>query len=77
MRKLPLYVLAATLGSLATAGAQPVIPRNEMAGRERFRFIESPAERFMKPGPYVAPYVVDVPPQPAKRRARHSSKKHR
>jgi hypothetical protein len=55
------------------AAAQPQIPPSEMPGRERERFTDSPVERFMKPGSYVAPPVVDkVRPgrKPSKRRAR-------
>ena len=65
--------------SLSLAAAQPKIPPGEMAGRERERFIESPAERFMKPGPYLAPPVVDQPPEPLKRGFRKAARqrKHR
>ena len=57
-------LLALLIGasSLSLAAAQPRIPPSEMAGRERERFIESPNERFMKPGPYLAPPVVDQAP---------------
>jgi hypothetical protein len=62
--------------ALVTAGAQPVIPPGEMAGRERFRFIESPVERYMRPGPYVEQPLIDV--RPHKRRPRkHSRRSHR
>jgi hypothetical protein len=67
-----LMALAVTVSSLSLAGAQPTIPPNEMAGRERERFLESPVERFMRPGPYVAPEVVSKPPKASKRRLRQS-----
>jgi hypothetical protein len=76
VRPLPLIVLTIVLAGVASAGAQ-TIPRNEMAGRERERFTDSPAERFMRPGPYVAPPVIDVAPQTGKRRARHLRHKKR
>jgi hypothetical protein len=58
---------------LAAAAAQPRIPPNAQAGRERERFIESPIERFLRPGPYVEPPVAEMPRRarkPAKRRPR-------
>jgi hypothetical protein len=48
-----------------------------MAGRERERFIDSPAERFMKPGPYLDRPVVSLPAEPRKSRARRASAKKR
>jgi hypothetical protein len=48
-----------------------------MAGRERERFLQSPVERFMRPGAEVAPPVVEKP-RPRKRRAKHPPRrKHR
>jgi hypothetical protein len=44
-----------------------------MPGRERERFTDSPVERFMRPGPFVAPPVVDTARpsrKTSKRRAR-------
>jgi hypothetical protein len=70
--------LAVTVSSLSLAGAQPTIPPNEMAGRERERFLESPVERFMRPGVEVAPPVVDQSPKAQKQRTRHwRQRKHR
>jgi hypothetical protein len=67
--------LTILLAAPTLAGAQ-TIPPSEMAGRERFRFQESPADRFMKPGPYAAPSVVELPPTTTgKRRARPSRHK--
>ena len=54
---LVLFILAAG-PELATAQRQ--ISPSEMAGRERERFIDSPVERYMKPGPHVAPQVLDT-----------------
>ena len=71
MRARSPLVLVAMLSSLSLAQAQK-IPNNELPGRERERFIDSPGDRFMKPGPYVAPSVVDAPPKAQKRRARRS-----
>ena len=59
------------LSSLSLAQAQK-IPNSELPGRERERFVDSPGDRFMKPGPYVAPSVVDAPAKAQKRRALHS-----
>jgi hypothetical protein len=49
--------------TLSLAAAQPVIPPNDMGGRERERFIESPVERFMKPGRHGTPEAVDRAPE--------------
>jgi hypothetical protein len=70
-----LALLMLTAG-ISLAPAQKISP-SDMAGRERERFIESPAERFMKPGPYIAPSVVDLPPKVSKRQARRAHRKHR
>lgn len=68
-----LALLMVTL-SLTLATAQPKIAPGDMAGRERERFIDSPSDRFMKPGPYVAPPVVETAPakKTGKRRARRA-----
>lgn len=60
--------------SLSLAAAQPKIAPGDTAGRERERFIDSPADRFMKPGPYEAPPVVETAPskKTGKRRARRA-----
>jgi hypothetical protein len=71
-----LLALALLISSLSLSGAQTV-PPNEMAGRERERFLQSPVERFMRPGAEVAPPVVEKP-RPRKRRAKHPPRrKHR
>jgi hypothetical protein len=59
---------ALLMSSLSLSGAQTTIPPNEMAGRERERFLQSPVERFMRPGPQFAPPVVE---KPRPRRAKH------
>ena len=70
-----ILTLCGLLAGLSLAAAQPKISPSDMAGRERERFIDSPAERFMKPGPYVAPPVVDVP-KSGKRKARRAHREH-
>jgi hypothetical protein len=35
---------------IATADAAPNIPPSELPGRERYRFQESPLDRFLQPG---------------------------
>ncbi len=52
-------VLAASFAAAATAQQ---IPSSVLPGRERDRFTESPVERFMQPGPYTPPPVVEVRP---------------
>jgi hypothetical protein len=54
-------LLVLLLGGAAPAFAQATIPANQLPGRERERFIESPLERFMRPGPFAQPPVVDEP----------------
>jgi hypothetical protein len=64
---------AVLLFGVSLAAAQPRIPSSEMPGRERERFTDSPVERFMRPGPFVAPPVVDTARpsrKTSKRRAR-------
>jgi hypothetical protein len=56
--------------SLLPAAAQPRIAPGDMAGRERERFIEHPSERFMKPGPYVTPPLIEPAPKPKQPRHR-------
>jgi hypothetical protein len=58
------HLLPAIVGLLLAAGigaaaAAPPLPSSEMPGRERERFTDSPVERFMRPGPYQTPQVVD------------------
>ena len=38
------------LSGLTAAEAAPNIPPSELPGRERYRFQESPLDRFMQPG---------------------------
>ena len=73
MRALSQAVLFAFVAGAIPAAAQ-TIPPSEMAGRERFRFQESPGERFMKPEPYVAPRVVETRPTTTKRRGKRPRK---
>jgi hypothetical protein len=61
--------LQATIGVLLAAGisaaaAAPAIPSSEMPGRERDRFTDSPVERFMRPGPYQTPPVIEPSTRP-------------
>ena len=70
MRAQAALMLALMVSSLSLAEAQPKIPQNELPGRERERFFESPIERFMRPGPTVAPPVVEVAPPTRRHRAR-------
>jgi hypothetical protein len=65
------------LAGIAGAVAQPAVPPNELPGRERERFIDKPQERFMRPGPFLLPPVVEEPRPPRKpqRRTRPSPKK--
>jgi hypothetical protein len=57
---------ALVLSGAALASAQSRIPANELPGRERERFIESPLERFLKPGPFVQPPVIEELRKPRK-----------
>ena len=59
-----MYHLHAIVGLLLAAGisvaaAAPPIPSSALSGRERDRFTESPVERFMRPGPYETPQVIE------------------
>jgi hypothetical protein len=49
-------LLAAGIGAAAAA---PAIPSSELPGRERDRFTDSPVERFMRPGAYQTPQVLE------------------
>ena len=42
-------VIGLLLAGIAVAGAAPNIPPSELPGRERYRFQESPLDRFMQP----------------------------
>jgi hypothetical protein len=44
---------------ISVAAAAPPIPSSAMPGRERDRFTDSPVERFMRPGPYQTPPVIE------------------
>jgi len=59
-----MYHLHAIVGLLLAAGisvaaAAPPVPSSALPGRERDRFTESPVERFMRPGPYETPQVIE------------------
>jgi hypothetical protein len=66
---------ALLLSGVTIALPQPRIPANELPGRERERFIESPVERFLKPGPFTQPPVVETPRRPRKGAKRGKSKR--
>ena len=59
-----LHAIAGLLlaAGLSVAAAAPPLPSSVLPGRERERFTDSPVERFMRPGPYGSPPVV----QPAR-----------
>jgi hypothetical protein len=44
---------------ISVAAAAPPIPSSELPGRERDRFTDSPVERFMRPGPYQSPPLLE------------------
>jgi hypothetical protein len=75
-----MYHLPAIAGLLLAAGisvaaAAPLIPSSELPGRERDRFTDSPVERFMRPGPYQSPQVIEptIKPQCDVHKPRHST----
>jgi hypothetical protein len=49
---------------VSVAAAAPPIPSSVLPGRERDRFTNSPVERFMRPGPYQPPPVVQWTSKP-------------
>ena len=49
---------------ISVAAAAPPIPSSVLPGRERDRFTESPVERFMRPGPYGTPQVIEPTAKP-------------
>jgi hypothetical protein len=55
--------LLLTMGISVAAAAQPV-PSSVLPGRERDRFTDSPVERFMRPGPYQSPRVIEPTTEP-------------
>jgi hypothetical protein len=64
MTSLPPIVCLLLAACICAAAAAPVIPSSELPGRERDRFTDSPVERFMRPGPYQTPPVLEpVAPQ--------------
>jgi hypothetical protein len=46
------------------AAAAPLVPSSELPGRERDRFTTSPVERFMRPGPFEPPQVIEPAAEP-------------
>jgi hypothetical protein len=59
----PIVALLLAAG-ISVAAAAPPIPSSELPGRERDRFTDSPVERFMRPGPYQTPLVVEPTTEP-------------
>jgi hypothetical protein len=59
MKNLHAIVGLLLAAGVSAAAAAPPIPSSVMPGRERDRFIESPVERFMRPGPYLPPPVIE------------------
>jgi hypothetical protein len=49
----------ALAAGLSVAAAAPLVPSSELPGRERDRFTTSPVERFMRPGPFEPPQVIE------------------
>jgi hypothetical protein len=49
---------------LSVAAAAPLVPSSELPGRERDRFTDSPVERFMRPGPFEPPQVIEPAAEP-------------
>jgi hypothetical protein len=49
------------VANISVAAAAPQIPSSALPGRERDRFMESPVERFMRPGPQQPPPVIELP----------------
>ena len=60
----PIAGLLLAAGILVAAAAPPV-PSSVLPGRERDRFTDSPVERFMRPGPYGSPPVIEPSTEPA------------
>jgi hypothetical protein len=59
MNQLPPIVGLLLAAGICVAAAAPAIPSSELPGRERDRFTDSPVERFMRPGPYQTPQVLE------------------
>jgi hypothetical protein len=67
-----IVVLLLAVGA-SVAAAAPPIPSSALPGRERDRFTESPVERFMRPGPYQTPPLIEpITPQCDAGKPRHS-----
>jgi hypothetical protein len=49
---------------MSIAAAAPPVPSSVLPGRERDRFTDSPVERFMRPGPYQPPQVIQPTAEP-------------
>ena len=49
---------------VSVAAAAPPIPSSVLPGRERDRFTDSPVERFMRPGPYQTPQLIEPTTEP-------------
>jgi hypothetical protein len=59
MTSLPAIVGLLLAACICAAAAAPAIPSSELPGRERDRFTDSPVERFMRPGSYQAPPLLE------------------
>jgi hypothetical protein len=59
MTSLPPIVGLLLAAGICAAAAAPAIPSSELPGRERDRFTDSPVERFMRPGPYQTPPLLE------------------
>jgi hypothetical protein len=65
MDRLPHAIVGLLLAAgISVAAAAPPIPSSVLPGRERDRFTESPVERFMRPGPYQSPPVIEPSTRP-------------
>ena len=59
MHVLPQAIAGLLLAAgLCGAAAAPLVPSSELPGRERDRFMDSPVERFMRPGPFEPAQVI-------------------
>jgi hypothetical protein len=61
-----LHAIAGLLlaADISIAAAAPQVPSSALPGRERDRFMESPVERFMRPGTQQPPQVIEFPDKP-------------
>jgi hypothetical protein len=69
-------VIVLSFALVEVAAAAPVVPSSALPGRERERFMESPVERFMQPGPYTSPQLFEPSAKPGCR-VGPASKRHR